>query len=430
MITTEKPTNDDPIFEPTPQPTKEPTNRPSDQATLAPTSLPTEEPIADPTGFPTIEPTDRPTETPTETPTEGPTEAPTEAPLTEPTEAPTYNPTSEDPTASPLSVEPSESPTDNPSTEPSPRPTPKPTVVPTNGPTSAPIRGRCTFDPNESFDYVVIYDDSCNLEDGSINCNNYLNGIGDTIRSIKDNNADSSRVAVVSYTETTSNTLISFDSTLQNDVDALVDNIINRGCSNATNNIENTDLLGAIIDGAALFTDDTRNRKMIAINGCIGDEPMITRFCDEEDENAILVGKDIKVYLVNLIRISGKNNEIKTKTEANNYAQCIALLPPFQSDGLASRNCTGKDSDGVQVGEFDEIIDNCLIPIGICLADDDDDDNDDNNNMLQADKIINFDFLSKLSILPNKSNAFCNAELKSVSSFPLSLHSLCSITNC
>eukprot|EP00486_Rosalina_sp_Unknown_P016086 CAMPEP_0201595166 /NCGR_PEP_ID=MMETSP0190_2-20130828/192255_1 /ASSEMBLY_ACC=CAM_ASM_000263 /TAXON_ID=37353 /ORGANISM="Rosalina sp." /LENGTH=2178 /DNA_ID=CAMNT_0048055055 /DNA_START=34 /DNA_END=6570 /DNA_ORIENTATION=- len=390
--TTNAPTTMDPSpspsTEPSPQPTDRPTEAPSELPTEAPTDQPTDGPAEDPTEAPSEAPSDLPTNTPSELPTDAPTEKPTDAPedpTEAPTEAPTDQPTdgpaeapsdlptnapSELPTEAPTdqpTEAPAEDPTEAPSEAPTAQPTDQPTTFPTPRPTSSPIRTRCTTDDGETFDYVIVYDDSCNLVDQGTNCENYLNGIGDLIRSIKDDNAAESRVAVISYTVTTTNVLIDFDSDLQNDVDLLVNNVTMRGCGNP-NPVLDTDLIGAVLEGGSLFMgeDDTRNRKMIVINGCKVNIPqVIDEFCNDDDDTAIITGQDIKIYLVNLIRISTKNNVIQTVAVADDYAGCLARLPPVEDDD-DERICVGKDSDGVEVAEFDTIIDDCLIPVGIC----------------------------------------------------------------
>ncbi len=70
-------------------------------------------------------------------------------------------------------------------------------------------------------------------------------------------------IAVMEFTKHEPNTLISFDSMLQNNLIELINYVKNTG--NCTKGNGNTNVLDAINEASNLFMDDMRNKKIIVV---------------------------------------------------------------------------------------------------------------------------------------------------------------------
>eukprot|EP01084_Bolivina_argentea_P309631 535631_1 len=171
-------------------PTSTPTDFiPEDHTTIYPTETPSANPTNNPTHSPTMrksvkkptifskykhkwkfkhvtDSTKKPSFTPINNPSNEPTSDPSSNPSSYPTEIPTVSPT-QDPTMTPTNM---------------------PTYTPTDRPTRAPIRDICPeeFRQGQSFDYVIIYDNSCKMK--YYECDVFLDGIGEIVSRIKNNN--------------------------------------------------------------------------------------------------------------------------------------------------------------------------------------------------------------------------------------------------
>ena len=206
-----------------------------------------------------------------------------------------------------------------------------------------------------SFDYVIVYDNSCGLEQED--CDTFLDGIGEIISRIKDDDPNDSRVAVIQFTDDIANILIDFDSVLQNNVRQLINEVKNNGdCTQGTGN---TDVLDGVLYAAGQFQDNDRQRKIIIVSGCKDNENNINGFCNDPDgKKRILDNQGIDAYIVNLVKASDSTNKIPDISTANDYLLCLADDP--------NRVCIGGDNKGVSEQEFDFIIEQCLLP-GICI---------------------------------------------------------------
>ncbi len=223
----------------------------------------------------------------------------------------------------------------------------------------SPIKDICPYEfrKGESFDYVIVYDNSCKMK--GEDCDTFLDGIGEIVSRIKDNNANDSRVAVVEFNNDLSNVLISFDDiNLQSDRQLLINYIKQNGDCTQGNGV--TDILDGVLNAADLFEDENRNKKIITVSGCKDTENNINGFCnDPNGKGLILDAEGIDVYVVNLIKVSDQTNKIGNTVTAEEYLLCLA-------DNDENRVCIGDDSKGVSSDEFDVIIESCLLP-QICL---------------------------------------------------------------
>merc|ERR1712228_307584 len=199
------------------------------------------------------------------------------------------------------------------------------------------------------FDFLVILDNSCGLK--TKDCDNYIEGAANIISQI----LDASESTKVQTMEMKSNgkakTIISFrETSYQTNPSKYLSYFRQTAECNEGGNGQ-TDAAKAISDAANAFNIyDARIDKLIIISACMDDRKK--KICRKVNDQ--LWNKQIEVFVVNLITASKAQNVI-TFNDANSYLQCLTEYD-------AKRVCIGKDRKGVSVKEFDDIIDNCLLP--------------------------------------------------------------------
>eukprot|EP01083_Nonionella_stella_P132388 402496_1 len=364
-----------PTPEPTMWPTPEPTEWPTPEPTTWPTPEPTEWPTPEPTAWPTKEPTKKkkwkkkkkkkkkwPTAKPTQSPTEEPTPEPTSRPWKKkkkkkkkwPTEKPSKWPTPKPtgpPTAEPTkwpTPEPTMWPTPEPTGWPTPEPTDWPTAKPTHKPTNSPIRDSCEIRDGAQFDFIVLYDNTCGLAEDD--CDSLLEGTGEIISRLLD--YPSSRVQTMQIeTENDPTLIVGFDEDLlqMKPLEYVLSVRQNGECKDGGEG--KTNLIDAVKHAISEFdTDDDRIDKIVIVSAC-SEDGVCSASCDLPSE---LKAHGIDVYVVNLIKASKAKNVIK-KEDAFEYLLCLA-------DDDPNRVCVGDCSRGVNIQQFDWIIEECLLP--------------------------------------------------------------------
>ena len=355
---TQSPTNN-PTFEPTDEPSAFPTDLPSKSPSTEPTINPSGEPTNDPSPAPTDLPTKSPTTNPTDEPTQEPTPSPTALPSKSPSSDPTLSPTSE-PTDQPTdepSLAPTTMPSESPTLEPTLSPTKNPTPEPTPRPTESPIRENCPyeFQSGHKFDFQILYDNTCALTTND--CEQFLEGISEIASLLLD--YPNSRIQTLEIQPNGSpNTLVGFtDIPLQQDIMSYVQYIRQFG-SCTQDGVGNIDLNSALEDAKLYFDpNDDRIDKIIIVSACV-DTNQDNELCDSTAPG--LDGNGIDVYMINMIKASDAVNSIKDVDVGNDYLLCL-------TDNDPNRICLGNDQKGVTAQEFDAIVDDCLLPSGICV---------------------------------------------------------------
>ena len=370
-----------PTTNPSPEPTLNPTQKPSFSPTLNPTTKPSTNPTLNPTtAQPTFNPSQQPTTNPTDRPSRPPTEidethAPTDEPTThEPTTTTTDSPTTDSPTTDePTTDEPT---TDDPTTfEPSSAPTEIPTTLqPILSPTSQPVELSTTNEPtierettlqptlspttivcgdgqrsnnNKSFDFVILYDNSCGLSDD--NCQLFLHGIADLASTLMNNDMDS--VALIEFGEDSDDmkVLVDFDDyELQNDINKMVNYIsMNGECVNGGNG--NTDLITAIAKSQELFSnyDSDGMDKIVIVSTC--EDSRVDQSCSQIQ--IPLQFFDIDVYAINIAQAQTQSSNHIKRSNAWSYLSCLT------DDNI----CMADGDDGISNGDFMYAIDDCLV---------------------------------------------------------------------
>ena len=207
----------------------------------------------------------------------------------------------------------------------------------------------------ESFDYTVVYDNSCGLSQST--CDQLLDGVGEIISAIKDDSSRHSRVSVIEFTDHEARVVVRFeDAALQRDAAKLIHFVKHNGrCTGGGDGV--TDTLEGVLAASAQYEDERRIRKLILINGCRDTEGDIHDFCGKYGGKMEFVdNRGIDVYVVNLVKISKAKNRIRSKGMAKKYALCLA-------DNDCDRVCV---AGGVSMADFDGVIEDCLLP-KICM---------------------------------------------------------------
>ena len=162
----------------------------------------------------------------------------------------------------------------------------------------------------ESFDYVVVYDNSCSLKEGD--CTHFLDGVGEIISRIKDDDPKHSRVSVVEFRDHSAEIIVSFyDTPLQRNVKRLINFVKDHG--DCTLGDGSTDTMEGVLAAIAQFADTpkSRNRKIIIVSGCRDTKGEVADFCaDPDGKMGVLDGLGIDVYAVNLVKASSAKNRI------------------------------------------------------------------------------------------------------------------------
>eukprot|EP01083_Nonionella_stella_P185384 675839_1 len=244
--------------------------------------------------------------------------------------------------------EPTMWPTPEPTGWPTPEPTDWPTAKPTHKPTNSPIRDSCEIRDGAQFDFIVLYDNTCGLAEDD--CDSLLEGTGEIISRLLD--YPSSRVQTMQIeTENDPTLIVGFDEDLlqMKPLEYVLSVRQNGECKDGGEG--KTNLIDAVKHAISEFdTDDDRIDKIVIVSAC-SEEGVCSASCDLPSE---LKAHGIDVYVVNLIKASKAKNVIK-KEDAFEYLLCLA-------DDDPNRVCVGDCSRGVNIQQFDWIIEECLLP--------------------------------------------------------------------
>ena len=218
-----------------------------------------------------------------------------------------------------------------------------------------PVEDVCPFeiDQGYKFDFVIIYDNSCGLK--VKDCDNYIEGVANIISKILDE-TKSTRVQTMEIKPSGNpKTIISFRETTFQANPSKYLSYFRQTAECMEGGHGQTDAAKAI-SVAANFLDanDDRIDKMIIISACMDDRKK--KICRKL--NDILWNKQIEVFVVNLVKASNAENVI-TSDDASTYLECLT------EDDDEERVCIGNTKKGVSVKEFEDILDDCLLP-GIC----------------------------------------------------------------